>query len=191
MALKKQWYDIIAPKMFGEKVVGETLSVDPKYVLGRTVDVTLMDISKDYSKFYMKLNFQVERIEGQKAFTKFIGHDTMRERIFRMVQRRSRKIEAIIDTTTKDGVNIRLKSVFVLIRRVGTSVKNQTRAKAKEVLEKTANESTLEDLIKLILSGELAAQIRKECKKISPVGDSEIRQSQILKEKKILESVIA
>ena len=28
MALKKQWYEIVAPEMFGSKVIGETLAVE-------------------------------------------------------------------------------------------------------------------------------------------------------------------
>ena len=33
MAIKKQWYEIVAPEMFGSAVVGQTLAADPKYLL--------------------------------------------------------------------------------------------------------------------------------------------------------------
>ena len=81
MAIKKQWYEIISPKMFGEKVVGETLAVDPKSLVGRKIEVSLMELSRNYSQFYIKLEFRVEKVEGNKAFTTFVGHDIMRERV--------------------------------------------------------------------------------------------------------------
>ena len=190
MAVKKQWYEIVAPKVFEEKVIGETLAAEPKQLIGRKIETSLFELSKDYSKFYIKLQFQIDNIEDSRAFTKFVGHDIMRERIYRMVQRRVRRVDVIMDVRTKDNVLIRVKTVFVLLRRVNTSIKAATRVKAKEVIEKTLSESSLDDFVKLIVSGELAANIRKECNRISPVGGVEIRKSEVQREKKKLEKAI-
>ncbi len=118
MALKKQWYEIVAPKVFGEKVIGETLCNDPKNLVGRKIEVSLLDLARDFSKFYIKLQFQVERIDGSRAYTKFVGHDCLRERIYRMVQRRARRVDIIQDARTKDGFLLRVKTVFILLMRV-------------------------------------------------------------------------
>ncbi len=184
MALKKQWYEIIAPKAFGEKVVGETLASDPKNLIGRKITVSLLDLSRDYARFYIKLIFQVHDVQGNKAYTKLVGHDIMRERIYRMVQRRVRRVDAIQDIETNDGIKIRVKTVFVLIRRVGTSIKSAARKKAKELIEAAAKEKTYEELIKSVIAGELQQLVKKECSKISPVGNIEIRKSAIMHEKK-------
>lgn len=184
MAVKKQWYEILAPKLFEERVIGETLAAEPKQLVGRVVEVSLLELSKDYSKFYIKLKFQIDRVDGNKAYTIFAGHEIMRERIYRMVQRRVRRVDLIQDLRTKDGVLIRVKTLFVLIRRVNTSIKASARTKAGEIVEKAVKESTLDELIKLIVTGELTSSIRKECNKISPVGNVEIRKSEILKERK-------
>lgn len=66
MALKKQWYDIVAPKMFGEPVIGETLAVEPKHLIGRVLQVSLLEVIKDYSKFYIKLNLRIDRWRARK-----------------------------------------------------------------------------------------------------------------------------
>ena len=63
MVLKKQWYEILSPKMFGEKVIGETPAVDSKQLVNRTVEVNLMNLINDYSKFYVKIHLQVEKVE--------------------------------------------------------------------------------------------------------------------------------
>lgn len=187
MAVKKQWYEVIAPKMFGEKTVGETLAADPKQLIGRKISVNLMDMSRDFSKFYLKMIFRIVSVEGMKAYTKFVGHDIMRERIFRMVQRRLRRVDCVQDVTTMDGQKLRVKTVFVLAKRVGTSLKDATRKKCREVVEKAATENALEDFVKLIIAGEVQSKIKQECYKIYPVGNIEIRKSELFEEKKSAE----
>ncbi|MBI3190351.1 hypothetical protein HYZ41_01460 [archaeon] len=180
MAVKKQWYEIVAPKMFDEKVVGETMAVEPKQLIGRTLDVNLIELIQDYSKFYMKMKLQIERIEGQKAFTKLVGHDTMTERVYRMVQRHGRRVDVVQDITTKDGVKVRVKTVFVLLKRVGTSMKDATRKVARQNVDDVLKDETYEGLMEMIISGELASIIRKACNKVYPVASIEIRKTEVL-----------
>lgn len=184
VAVKKQWYEIISPKMFGEKVVGETLAADPKQLVGRTIDVSLMEIIRDFSRFFIKLRFQITEVSGTKAYTKFTGHDTMYERVYRMVQRHTRRVDVIQDVETKDKVKLRVKTIFSLARRVNTSIKTDARALAREIVDRTAKESAFEDFISMIIKGDLQKTIRQDCAKIYPVGHIEIRKTEILEQKK-------
>lgn len=179
MALKKNWYEIVAPKMFGEQVVGETLAVDAKQLVGRKINVSLMELGRDYNKFYIKLAFQIDRVDGTKAFTKLVGHDVMSERVSRMVQRRIRRVDCIQDIKTKDGVPLRIKTVLILMRRVGTSIKSSVRQRIEEVVESIAKEKTLEEIIHMIISDELQRTIYDECRKIYPVSGVEVRKSEV------------
>src|SRR3972149_3196112 len=121
--------------MFEEKLVGETLAVEPRHLIGRTLQISLIELIRDYSKFYIKLNFQIDHVDGQKAYTKLIGHEIMRERVYRLVQHHGRRVDVIQDLTTKDGVEVRVKTVFVLLKRVGTSMKDATRKAARQKVE--------------------------------------------------------
>ncbi|MBQ7405921.1 MAG: 30S ribosomal protein S3ae, partial [Candidatus Methanomethylophilaceae archaeon] len=55
----KEWYKVHAPRMFNEAEIGETPSADPEYVLGRTAEVTVQDLTGDFSKMHIKLKFKV------------------------------------------------------------------------------------------------------------------------------------
>lgn len=180
MVLKKQWYEILAPPMFGEKVVGETLAVEPRHLIGRTLQVSLIELIRDYSKFYMKLNLQIERVEGQKAYTKLLGHDVMRERVYRLVQHYGRRVDVIQDMTTKDGVKVRVKTVFVLLKRVGSSMKDATRKAAKAKIDELVPKLTFEELINSVLKGEMQAEVRKTASKVYPIASLEIRKTEVL-----------
>jgi small subunit ribosomal protein S3Ae len=171
MAVKKQWYEVVSPPMFGSKVIGETLSADAKGLIGRKMDVSLVELSKDFSKFYFKVTFQVDRIEENKAVTKLVGQECMRERIYRMVQRHGRKVEVVQDVTTKDGINVRIKTVFMLIKRVGSSTKEGARKAARDMI------------ISKVISGDIQHTVRKECSKVYPIGSLEIRKTEMVREK--------
>ncbi len=182
MAIKKQWYEIIAPKMFDEKKIGDTLTSDPKHLVGRTISVSLADLTGDYSKFYTKLLFRIESIDD-KAYVKFIGHECMQERIYRMVHRYMRRVDCVEDVVTKDNNKVRIKVIFILLKRVNTSIKDSARRKTRELLNKIAAENTFNDFINMILKDELQNTIRKEVSKIYPVGNIEIRKSELMEEK--------
>ena len=180
MAVKKQWYEIVAPKMFGGGVVGETLAADAKHLIGRVIFVSLPEISRDYAKFYIKLKLQIESTNGAKAQTKLVGHDVMRERVYRMVQRYIRRVDCIQDVTTKDGVKLRVKTLLILIKRVGTSRKDGVRKACKEAVDRIASETDFEALMFMIIKGELQNKLRKECSKAYPIGNIEVRKTEVL-----------
>ncbi|MFH0837629.1 MAG: 40S ribosomal protein S3a/S1 [Candidatus Aenigmatarchaeota archaeon] len=180
MAIKKQWYDIIAPKMFGEIVIGETPAFDPKTLIGRNIKVNLTEFGKDYQKFFMKMILKIDSVDKLRVLTKFIGHDVTAERIYRMVQRRSRRVDCVVDVKTSDDVKVRLKVIAILTQRVGTSVKNVTRKEIKKIVENFVSGITLEVLIKSIIDDQIQKVIREECRKIYPIGAVEIRKSELL-----------
>ena len=180
MALKKQWYEIVAPKMFNEQVVGETLAVEPRHLIGRTLQVSLIELVRDYSKFYMKLNLQIDRVEGQKAYTKLMGHDVMRERVYRLVQHYGRRVDVIQDVETKDGKKIKVKTLFSLVRRVNTATKSAARKKVFSLVDEEAKNMDFEDFINSVIKGDLQKKLKRHVSKIYPVGQLEIRKTEVL-----------
>jgi len=126
------------------------------------------------------LKVQVESVEGLKANTKLVGHDVMRERIYRMVQRYIRRVDCIQDVITKDGVKLRIKTLLILIKRVGTSKKDAVRVMCKEFVAEVAKETDCEDLMFMIIKGELQQMVRRACCKAYPVGNIEIRKTEVL-----------
>ena len=183
MAVRKQWYDIIAPEIFENRVVGETLAADPKQLVGRVIDASLIDVSDNYQKFYVKVRLKIMNVEGNKAHTKLVGHDMLKERVYRMVQRHGRRVDAIQDVTTKDGVKLRIKTVFMLIKRVGATKKDATRKLTRQLIEEAAGKHNFDDLMNAIISGDLQHKVRKEASKVYPVGGIEIRRTELVKER--------
>ncbi len=183
MGLNKEWYQIIAPPIFGNKVVGETPAFDSKNIMGRTYDASLVELNDDFSKFYIKVKLKVYKIEGTKAYTNFVGHEIVRERVYRLVQRRSERVDVIKDVTLGDGSKIRFKVLIILLRNTSNSINTSVRKRTEELLGEWKSK-TLDDTIKDIISGEMAKKLKSELRKIYPVGAVEIRKTELMKQPK-------
>lgn len=179
MAIKKIWYDILAPAMFGSAVIGQTLAAEPKQLVGRALKMALPDVGIDSRKFFIKLDLRVDSVDGTKAITKLVGHDCMAERISRMVQRHSRRVDCIQDVQAKDA-KIRVKTVLIIPHRVGTSIKDAARAKLKETVAQLVSNMTLEEFMRSVIEDKLQSAIRAASQKIYPTGIVEIRKSEVL-----------
>jgi ribosomal protein S3AE len=62
---------------------------------------------------------------------------------------------------------------------VNTSIKDHARKHARELLDRVAKQNTLENLIKMIIKGDLQMLMKQECSKIYPVGGIEIRKTEL------------
>lgn len=180
MTLKKQWYEIVAPEMFNSVVVGETPAADAKQLIGRMIEVSMVDIVQDFQRFFVKLRLRIVRVENGKAYTQLVGHRVIGERIYRMVQRRGRRVDVVQDITTKDGARLRIKTVFMLNRRVGTSLKDAARAAVRRFVGEFAPGQNFEDLMGMIIDGAVQRDIKKVASKIYPTGNAEIRATEVL-----------
>jgi len=182
---QKIWYSLIAPSMFGKKKIGETPADDPEKVLGRTVEVSLQELTGDFAKAHLKVILKVVDIKGLEAHTVFIGHSTTTDYVKRMARRHKSKIDGVFDVTTKDGKRIRVKPSAYTAKRIQTSQKRAIRAVMKQVIETMAQNNTLEDFVKFMLDGEIGKQTYKLAKPIYPVKRVEVHKSELLEVPKV------
>jgi small subunit ribosomal protein S3Ae len=178
----KEWCDIVAPPMFGGTKIGETPIADVRQLPGRVLETTLGDLIDDFSKSHIKLYFQVKEVEGNRALTKFIGHDMARDYVRSQIRRRTTKVDGIFDVTTQDGYRLRVTPMTTTFRRIQSSQINAIRSSMREVIESRGKKLTMDQFVQEIVLGKLAADIYKVIKKICPVRRVEVRKSKIISE---------
>lgn len=176
----KEWYKIHAPRMFNESEIGETPSADPEFVIGRTVEVTVQDLTGDFSKMHIKLRFKVTSVDGHDAKTAFVGHDLTSDYVRRLTRRRKTKTDHVVDIVTKDGFTYRLKTMSIADRRIQSSQEDAMRRVIGETLVAIGQERTLSEIVKDIVSGDLAKELARACRIIIPIKRIEIRKSEVL-----------
>ena len=177
----KEWYKIHAPRMFNEAEIGETPSADPEFVLGRTVEVTVQDLTGDFSKMHIKLRFKVVSVDGSDAKTAFIGHDLTSDYVRRLTRRKKTKTDHVVDVVTADRFVLRIKTMSIADRRIQASHEDAMRGVIKDFLMQYAAQNKLADVVKAIISGDLAKDTAKACHIIIPIKRIEIRKSEVLR----------
>lgn len=177
----KEWYRIHAPDMFSKMQLGETPSDTPDHVMGRIAEATVQDLTGDFSKMHIKLRFKVTDVRGFDAFTLYDGHTLTNDYVRRLTRRKRTKTDAVVDVTTKDGWEVRVKPMAVSEQRIQASQETAIRNIMKESVLKLASESTMSDLVRKIIMGDMAKAISDASKVIVPVKRIEIGKSEVLR----------
>ncbi len=176
----KEWYKVHAPRMFNEVEIGETPAIDPESLKGRTAEVTVQELTGDFSKMHIKMRFQITSVDGFDAKTAFIGHELTSDYVRRLTRRKKTKTDHVVDVTTKDGFVIRVKPMSIAERRIQASQEDSMRRLMTESLIQMGKDNNLSDIVKLIVSGDMAKEVAKACRVVIPVKRIEIRKSEIL-----------
>jgi len=176
----KKWYTVISPPVFNNAVLGTTPADDPLKLIGRVMEVTLYDLTGDFTQVHVHLFFQIINVEEDKAYTRFKGHELARDYMKSLIRRRSSKIQGIFNVQTKDGYGLRITAVALTAYRCKTSQKRAIRKIMQNIIVKRAAEMTFDELIQAMLFGDLAQEIFQEAKKIYPLRKVEIYKSKLL-----------
>ncbi|ADL19508.1 30S ribosomal protein S3Ae [Acidilobus saccharovorans 345-15] len=180
----KKWYDVVAPESLGGMVIASVPALDPSYLPGRTVEITLYDITGDFTHVNTKLKFQIYGVDGTTAKTFVKGVELMRDYLRSLTRRKSSKIALIHKLTTKDGVTVRVTAVTWTQFRCKSSQKRSIRLLMKEVLESKVPQMTFDDFVKAAVfsdqEGSLAQEITARVRKICSIRKVEIAKVKVL-----------
>ena len=176
----KEWYKVHAPRMFNEIEIGETPAAEVEQLIGRTAEVTVQDMTGDFSKMHIKLRFKITSVDGSDAKTSFIGHDLTSDYIRRLTRRKKTKTDHVADVLTKDGFMIRVKPMSIAERRIQTTQEEAIRRLMGETLVNMGKEMTLSEVVKSIVSGDMAKDLARACRVVIPIKRIEIRKSEVL-----------
>ena len=176
----KQWYQVVAPPVFGGIVLGTTPADDPLKLIGRVMEVTLYDITGDLTQVHIHLFFQIIDVKDNRAITRFKGHELSRDYMKSLIRRKSSKITGIFDVTTKDGYGLRITAVVLTSYRCKTSQKKAIRKIMKDIITKAAPQMTLDEMIQAMIFGKFSQEIAEAARKIYPIRKVEIYKSKLL-----------
>jgi small subunit ribosomal protein S3Ae len=177
----KNWYNVMAPDMFKRAKIAEALSDEPEKLIDRVTEVTAQDVTGDFSKMHIKLRFKVNDVRGTDAHTYFIGHDMTSDYVRRMTRRRKSKIDTVVDVKTRDDFLIRIKPLAISGRRIRSSQQSAITVIMCKVITEFCQKKALDEVVKAIITGNLAKDVAVACKPIQPLQRVEIRKSEILR----------
>ena len=164
---EKKWVTVLAPDAFNNIPIAYIPVTSDETAKGRVLEVTLFEILKgDPSQHQYKLFFQVDKVNQEKATTIFKRYEYAKEFLRSLIRRGSSRINFILDAETKDGYIFRIKMLALSHRELNTSRKHALRLIAKDVIEKTVRNMTLDQFVQASCYGKINSDIMAATKKI-------------------------
>ncbi len=164
---EKRWVTVNAPDSFNSVPIAYVPITSDENAQGRIIEVTLYDILKgDPSQHQYKIYFQIDNVDGEKASTIFKRFEYSKEFLRSLVRRGSSKISFIIDIKTKDGYVFRIKVIALTHRQLNTSRKHALRLLARDVINKTVPEMTVEQFVQATCYSKINSDIMAAFKKV-------------------------
>merc|ERR1711871_498082 len=193
----KDWYEVKAPSMFTNPLVGKTLVSRSKGtklasdgLKGRILEASLGDLNKNEDDAYRKMRLRVEDVQGKTVLCNFWGMDFTTDKLRSLVRKWQSLIEATVDVKTVDGYVLRrfcigfTKKRPFQIRKTSYAQSAQIRAIRKKMTEIMTREVSKEELIKAVekfVPEYIGKDIMKACEGIYPLQNVFIRKVKILK----------
>lgn len=167
--IAKKLLTVLAPSSLGGVELLPIMVSDPELAVSRTYECLFYDVTEDVQHQTIKLKLRIVKVDGDKAFTVYAGHEYLREYLRSLIIRGTSYVDIIKDVVTKDGVKYRVRAGVFTVRRINTSRQKAIRKIAFEFLEKRASELDNDVFIKEMLFGKLSSDLLAKVKKICPI----------------------
>jgi len=164
---EKKWVTVVAPDSFNNVPIAYVPITSEETAKGKVIEVTLYDILKgDPSQHQYKMYFQIDKVEGDKATTIFKRYEYAKEFLRSLIRKGSSKIEYVLDVKTKDGYIFRIKVLGLTHRPLNTSRQRAFRLIAKDIMEKTVPQMSIDQFVQATCYGKINSDIMGAAKRV-------------------------
>jgi small subunit ribosomal protein S3Ae len=172
---KKKWFQIVAPRLFREVVVGESPLYESDQLKGRRMTVNMMNLTGNPKNQSVSVKLRIADIREGKGFTELLGFESMPSSLKRLVRRGKTKVEDSFVVQTSDKRLVRIKPLLVTNSEVAASVTAALRRVVRNSIARLAQKMTYERLAEEAITFKLQKHIQGLASKITPVRNSEIK----------------
>jgi small subunit ribosomal protein S3Ae len=176
----KEWFTITAPPYISEKAIGETVAAEASALIGRSIEIGLLELTDNVEDMQTKLRFKITSVSGETAETQFSGHEISRDFIRAQVRNHRTRIDCISDLNLKDKSRVRIFVTVITPTRCSSRQTHSIRKTVMESMDAYAEEHTLPSFVERILSNEFKAEMYDKLIKIYPLKALEVRKSKVL-----------
>jgi len=197
---RKDWYEIRAPGVFKNRMVGYSLAnrtigtrIAADSLKGRVFEASMADLQKDEDQAHRKVKLYCDDVQGKNLLTTFYGMELTTDKARSLVRKWQTLIEAFVDVKTSDGYVLRLFAIGFTKRRPNqvkktsyaqTAQIRKIRRKMMQIMRREAAGVELKDLVIKLIPESIGKQIEKECQSIYPLKDCYIRKVKTLRKPK-------
>lgn len=175
---KKSWYAVHSPSVFGEEVIAEIPSLKDSTLIGRTVKVSLSELTKNYKQMHTTAILKITGVDGKKAKTEYFGQELLKDALARLIRRWSSRVDSIQDIKLKDK-KMRLKMTIITAKKANTTVRENLRATTIKISNEMLAGRPLDEAVMTLNNEKLTRVIHEAAAKIFPVRSVEVRKVEV------------
>ena len=167
--------------------MAHTPADSPETVNGRVTEVPLEQLTGDYNQKNFMIKFRVNETRGNNAFTSFDGHRLTSDYKRALTRRRNSRIDCNLVLKLQDDVQIRIKPIILVDKRIKKSQEKLLRAITHEHIEKNLAKMSLPETLKKIYEGGLSKEISASLKTTYPTKRVEISKINVVNPASLME----
>jgi small subunit ribosomal protein S3Ae len=186
---KKKWIKIISPKEFGNVILGESLVLKADQLVGKTIEVNLMSITRDIKKQNVNVKFVIVDIVNNQAVTKLMAFKIVPSSIKRMIRRGKDRIDMSFLCKTKEGLLLRIKLLLITMNNTSNSVLSTLRKKAEFLITQHSVKTGYDELMEDIIFLKIQKELKRQLKSIYPLKTVEVKNIQVQKKDDLFSKV--
>jgi small subunit ribosomal protein S3Ae len=171
---RKKWFNILAPALFGEQLVGQTPATDGSRVKGKNVRVNASEILNDPRKQDRVLTLKVSGVAGSKASTIIKSYSTNKPQLRKIIRKGGSRVDINNHYETKDGKKVNVKTLLFTASKCQANKRKELRAKADAAVEKMVGNKSYEELVMEVIMSKFQVQLKIKMEKVHPIRFTEI-----------------
>ena len=177
--VKKKWFPIVSPKLFGSRTVGETFLIESEKIIGRMIPINLSTLTRNMKQQNITVYLNADSIKEGKVQTSLLGFHVLPSSMKRMARRDRDKVGQTFTVKTSDGA-ILVKSVIITRNKGFASTRTSLRKAHTEAFVKLAVKLTADALMQSIFDRRIQMELKKGLNKIAPLRSLDITYMRIV-----------
>jgi len=177
----KKWLDLRAPDYIGDESIGQTPASDISQIIGRTINLSLMDLTNNFNDLNYYLKFKVTKISGNRAKTEFIGQALNRDYRRSQIRNHRSQIEGVFNLNLNDGSRVRITAFAVTFSRAAHNTKKEIRKAMRESITEIVTQLNFPAFVNKVISYELRDELFEPANEIFPVKLLEVSKVKVLR----------
>ncbi len=175
----KRWFNVYAPKLLGEKIIGEMPALDDKAVHGRLIKVSLSWVTQNPAHSFMNVGLRVASSDGSAAHTSIDFLESNYSYLHSLVRRHSTAIYTFDKLADKNAKPFVVKMLAVTSSKVESPKKSAIRKILSEFLSSKSSAASVEELVGDIMDGKLQAEATGKISRIARISKLEIKKIEL------------
>ena len=171
---RKRWVTIVTPASFNSEFVGEIPVTEPKSLIGKSITVNLMNLTRDIKKQNTTLKFTVIDVQGDKASTELRGYNLVPSSVRRLLRRGKERVDLSFICKTSDGKKVRIKPLMIPPVKLKGSVSASLKRVVINYIVPFVAKTTFDNVVRELISGKLQRSLKDELKKVYPIRIVEV-----------------